>query len=250
MTEMHGWSEGHVAARHDWAPGLFTLSVAADVEPFEPGQFVNLALDLGGTIERRSYSIASPPGAPLEFLVAEVKPGVLTPSLGALEPGQKLLVERKPQGFFTLKWVPAARHLWLVATGTGLGPFLSILRSPDVYARFERVVLVHGARDRDHLAYREELRALRAARGGQLEVAWLVSREGTGEGVLAGRVTSALADGSLERAVGLTLSAADSHVMLCGNPAMIEEMTTLLGERGMKKHRVRAPGHITIEKYW
>jgi ferredoxin/flavodoxin---NADP+ reductase len=250
MTEMHGWSDGHVAARHDWAPGLFTLTLAAEVEPFEPGQFVNLALDLAGTIERRSYSIASPPGAPLEFLVAEVQTGVLTPSLGALEPGQKLLVERKPQGFFTLRWVPAARHLWLVATGTGLGPFLSILRSPDVYTRFERVVLVHGARDRNHLAYREELRALETARGGQLEVAWLVSREGAGEGVLAGRVTSALADGSLERAVGLPLSAADSHVMLCGNPAMIEEMTALLGERGMKKHRVRAPGHITIEKYW
>jgi ferredoxin--NADP+ reductase len=247
---MHGWSEGHVAARHDWAAGLFTLTVAAEIEPFEPGQFVNLALDFGGTIERRSYSIASPPGAPLEFLVAEVKTGVLTPSLGALEPGHRLLVERKPQGFFTLKWVPVARHLWLVATGTGLGPFLSILRSPDVYARFERVVLVHGARDRDHLAYREELRALATARGGQLDVVWVVSREAAGEGILAGRVTSALADGSLEREARLPLSPADSHLMLCGNPAMIEEMTALLGDRGLKKHRVRAPGHITIEKYW
>jgi ferredoxin--NADP+ reductase len=250
MTEMHGWSEGQVAARHDWAPGLFSLTVSAEVEPFEPGQFVNLALDLNGAIERRSYSIASPPGAPLEFLVAEVKTGVLTPSLCALQPGQKLLVERKPQGFFTLKWVPAARHLWLVATGTGLGPFLSILRAPDVYSRFERVVLVHGARQRTHLAYRTELLALERERGGQLDIAWLVSREPAGEGILAGRVTTALADGSLEKDVGLALSPADSHVMLCGNPAMIEETTSLLGERGLKKHRVRNPGHITVEKYW
>jgi ferredoxin/flavodoxin---NADP+ reductase len=250
MTLMHGWSEGHVAARHDWAPGLFSLTVAAEVEPYEPGQFVNLALDCGGTIERRSYSIASPPGAPLEFLVAEVETGVLTPSLGALGIGQQVLVERKPQGFFTLKWVPPARHLWLVATGTGLGPFLSILRSPDVYARFERVVLVHGARDHRHLAYQSELRALETERGGQLEIAWLVSRDTAGEGVLAGRVTSALSDGSLEGDVGVTLSPADSHVMLCGNPGMIEEMTSLLGARGMKKHRVRTPGHITVEKYW
>jgi ferredoxin--NADP+ reductase len=247
---MHGWSEGHVAARRDWAPGLFSLTIDAEVETFEPGQFVNLALDCGGVIQRRSYSIASPPGAPLEFLVAEVKSGVLTPSLGALSPGQALLVERKPQGFFTLKWVPAARHLWLVATGTGLGPFLSILRTPDVYARFERVVLVHAARRRAHLAYRDELRALEASHGGKLELAWIVSREEAGEGVLAGRVTSALTDGSLERDVGLALSAAESHAMLCGNPAMIEEMTALLGERGMKKHRVRTPGHLTIEKYW
>jgi ferredoxin/flavodoxin---NADP+ reductase len=247
---MHGWSEGHVAARREWAPGLFTLTVDAEIESFEPGQFVNLALDLSGTIERRSYSIASPPGAPLEFLVAEVETGVLTPSLGALSPGQTLLVERKPQGFFTLKWVPPARHLWLLATGTGLGPFLSILRSPDVYARFERVVLVHGARDRAHLAYREELRALASSRGGQLRLAWVVSRETPEDGVLAGRVTSTLADGSLETGVGMALSPAESHVMLCGNPAMIEEMTALLGERGLRKHRVRAPGHITIEKYW
>jgi ferredoxin--NADP+ reductase len=247
---MHGWSEGHVVARREWAPGLFSLTIDAEIEPFDPGQFVNLALDLGGVIERRSYSIASPPGAPLEFLVAEVETGVLTPSLGALSPGQKLLVERKPQGFFTLKWVPAARHLWLVATGTGLGPFLSILRAPDVYARFERVVLVHGARDRAHLAYRDELRALAGSRAGKLALAWVVSRETSRDGVLAGRVTSALADGSLETDVGLTMSATDSHVMLCGNPAMIAEMTALLGERGMKKHRVRTPGHITIEKYW
>jgi ferredoxin/flavodoxin---NADP+ reductase len=247
---MHGWSEGHVAARREWAPGLFSLTIDAEIEPFEPGQFVNLALDLGGTIERRSYSIASPPGAPLEFLVAEVETGVLTPSLGALSPGQRLLVERKPQGFFTLKWVPAARHLWLVATGTGLGPFLSILRTPEVYARFECVVLVHGARDRAHLAYRDELRALAISRAGQLRLAWVVSRETPGDGTLAGRVTSALADGSLEADVGMPLSAAESHVMLCGNPSMIEEMTALLGERGMKKHRVRTPGHITIEKYW
>jgi ferredoxin--NADP+ reductase len=247
---MHGWSQGHVVARHDWAPGLFSLTVAAEVEPFEPGQFVNLALDFGGTIERRSYSIASPPGAPLEFLVAAVRTGVLTPSLGTLLPGQTLLVERKPQGFFTLRWVPPARHLWLVATGTGLGPFLSILRAPDVYARFERVVLVHGVRARAHLAYRHALQSLEAERGGQLQIAWLTSREAAGDGILSGRVTTALADGSLERDVGIRLSPADSHAMLCGNPAMIEEMMALLGERGMKKHRVRTPGHITVEKYW
>src|SRR5687767_10780019 len=147
---MHGWSEGRLIARHDWAPGLFSLTVDASIEPFQPGQFVNLALDVGGTIERRSYSIASPPGAPLEFLVAEVPEGKLTPGLTRLAPGDRLLVEPKPQGFFTLRWVPDAPELWLVATGTGLGPFLSILRSDEPWERFERVVLAHSARDRSH----------------------------------------------------------------------------------------------------
>jgi len=247
---MLGWSEGQVTARRDWAEGLVSLTIAADVERFDPGQFVNLALECEGTIERRSYSIASPPGAPLEFLVAEVQNGVLTPHLAALGPGQKVLVERKPQGFFTLKWVPEARDLWLVATGTGLGPFMSILRSPEVWTRFDHVVLVHGARDAAHFAYRDTLVELGAVHGGKLKAAWVQSREPPARGELAGRVTTVLADGRLVRAVDATLSPAESHVMLCGNPQMIEEMMALLGARGLRRHRVRTPGHITIEKYW
>lgn len=247
---MQGWSEGQVTARRDWAEGLVTLTIAAEVERFDPGQFVNLALEREGTFERRSYSIASPPGEPLEFLVAEVQGGVLTPHLTALAPHQTVLVERKPQGFFTLKWVPEARDLWLVATGTGLGPFMSILRSPEVWARFESVVLVHGARDAAHFAYRETIVDCCAAHGGKLKAVWVQSRQAPEGGELAGRVTSALADGRLEQAAEVALSPADSHVMLCGNPQMIEEMTALLGERGLRRHRVRTPGHITIEKYW
>ncbi len=246
---MQGWSEGRVTARRDWADGLITLTIEADVQPFEPGQFVNLALAHDGVVERRSYSIASPPGAPLDFLLARVEDGVLTPRLTELEPGDRVFVEPKPQGFFTLRWVPAARDLWLVATGTGLGPFLSILRSNEVWGRFERVVLAHGVRDTAHFAHRDDLDALARERPGFRRV-WLASREPPSKAVLGGRVTTALADGSLERAAGVELSPSSSHVMLCGNPAMIEEMSTLLAERGLKKHRVRAPGHVTVEKYW
>lgn len=247
---MQGWSAGHLVARRDWAPGLSTLVIEAEVEPFAPGQFVNLALELDGVIERRSYSIASPPGAPLAFLVTEVPEGVLTPHLLRLSVGDQVWVEPKPQGFFTLKWVPPAAELWLVATGTGLGPFLSLLASVELWERFERVVLVHGVREAAHLAHRAELEALVTEKSGRFSFVPALSREPAATGILHGRVTALLADGSLERAAGTTLDAARSHVMLCGNPAMIEEMTTRLGERGMKKHRVRTPGHITFEKYW
>jgi ferredoxin--NADP+ reductase len=210
---------------------------------------VNLALDVAGSIERRSYSLASPPGVPLEFLVAEVPEGKLTPALLRLAPGDSVFVEPKPQGFFTLRWVPEAKELWLVATGTGLGPFLSILRSDEPWSRFEHVVLATAARDRAHLAYRDELAALLRARP-TFRVVSLVSREPAGADALHGRVTTALADGSLERAAGLPVTPERSHFMLCGNPAMIDDMIALLGERGLRKHRVRTPGHITIEKYW
>lgn len=246
---MHGWSEGRLIARHEWAPGLATLSVEAEIEPFVPGQFVNLALEHGDAIERRSYSIASPPGAPLEFLVAEVPHGKLTPDLMGLAPGARVLVEPKPQGFFTLRWVPEARDLWLLATGTGLGPFLSILRDAEVWQRFERVVLVHGARDVRHLAHAADLRAL-AARQPKLGLVSIVSREPEASGVLHGRVTTAFADGSLEAEAGLAITPEHSHLMLCGNPAMIDEMLEKLAARGLRKHRVRVPGHVTLERYW
>lgn len=246
---MSGWSEGRLLSRRDWAPGLSTLRVEADVEPFQPGQFVNLSLEGAADEDRRSYSIASPPGAPLEFLVTEVAGGKLTPRLFGLRVGDPLLVERKPQGFFTLRWVPAARDLWMIATGTGLGPFLSILKSEEVWQRFERVVVVHGVRDARHFAHEGELEAMKSVRPA-LHTVRIVSREVPVSGVLAGRVTTALENGELERAAGSGLEPANAHVMLCGNPTMIDEMTTLLAARGMKKHRVRNPGHITVEKYW
>jgi ferredoxin--NADP+ reductase len=247
---MQGWSAGHLIARRDWAAGLATLEVAAEVEAFEPGQFVNLALEVGGAIERRSYSIASAPGEPLRFLVTEVKDGKLTPHLLRLAPGDALFVEPKPQGFFTLKWLPPARELWLVATGTGLGPFLSILASSEPWQRFERVVLVHGVRESSQLAHHDELVRLGAERPGRFTLVAALSREPAAPDLLHGRVTTLLAHGELERAAGVSLDPERSHVMLCGNPAMIEEMTKLLGERGLRKHRVRSPGHITFEKYW
>jgi len=247
---MQGWSAGQVIARRDWAPGLSTLMVEAAVEAWSPGQFLNLALEVGGVIERRSYSIASAPGAPLAFLVTEVPGGVLTPRLLRLQPGQPLLVEPKPQGFFTLKWVPPSAELWLVATGTGLGPFLSLLGSEELWERFERIVLVHGVRETQHLAHRDELSALVRQRAGRFSFVPVVSREPGASGVLHGRVTTLLENGSLEQAAGTTLTPERSHLMLCGNPAMIEEMTTGLGARGLRKHRVRTPGHITTEKYW
>jgi len=246
---MNGFEQGRVAARRDWAPGLITLTVDAAIEPFNAGQFVNLGLELDGQFVRRSYSIASVPGAPLEFYLKEVAAGALTPRLTRLEPGASVWVERKPQGFFTLAYVPPCRDLWFVATGTGLGPFLAMLRGSEVWQRFERISVVHGARSALHLAYADELEALGAQHRGRFSYTQLVSG-GSAGAALPGRVTSALADGTLETRVGWSLDPERSHLMLCGNPDMILEVTAVLAVRGLRKHRVRTPGHITAEKYW
>jgi ferredoxin--NADP+ reductase len=247
---MNGFVEGRVAARRDWAPGLITLTVDATIEPFVAGQFVNLGLPAeGGDLVRRSYSIASAPGAPLEFYLKEVVGGALTPRLTRLQVGSRVLVERKPQGFFTLGYVPQCRELWLVATGTGLGPFLAMLRGGELWQRFERISVVHGAREASHLSYGEELAAFSAAHPGRLSYTTLVSGGSPGSS-LPGRVTTAFADGSLEARAGLSLDPERSHLLLCGNPDMILELTAVLTARGLRKHRVRTPGHITAEKYW
>lgn len=246
---MNGFEQGRVAACHHWAPGLITLTVAAAIEPFVAGQFVSLALELDGQFVRRSYSIATAPGAVLEFYLKEVPGGALTPRLVRLEPGAHVWVERKPQGFFTLGYVPMCRDLWFVATGTGLGPFVAMLRAGEVWQRFERINVVHGVRSAAHLSYTADFAALGAAHPGRLSYTPLVSG-GTPGDALPGRVTTALADGSLEARVGMSLDPERSHLMLCGNPDMILEVTALLALRGLRKHRVRTPGHITVEKYW
>lgn len=238
-----------MSARRDWAPGLVTLTIDATISPHAPGQFVNLGVERDGQVVRRSYSIASAPGAPLEFYLKEVPGGALTPELTHLPVGARVLVEAKPQGFFTLEYVPPCRDLWLVATGTGLGPFIAMLRSPEIWRRAERIVVVHGARRVAHLSYADELGALALAHAGRFTRVAVVSGEATDQ-ALQGRVTTAFADGSLEARAGVALDPERSHLMLCGNPDMIMELTAALGTRGLRKHRVRTPGHISAEKYW
>lgn len=245
--EKPGWSHAEITRRVDWSPGLMTLVLS--VEPsFEAGQFFNLGLTVEGSFERRAYSAASRPGAPLEFFVAEVSEGEFSPALFRLTAGERIWVEDKPQGFFTLRYLPKAQHLWCVASGTGLGPFIAMLRSETTWANFERIVLVHGVRAPDQLAYGEELSSMMKER--PLTVVHCLSRVAPRPGELAGRVTTALESGALERAAGLDLSPEHSHVMLCGNPAMVADMMGLLKKRRLVRHRQRNPGHVTIEKYW
>ncbi|MEB2311229.1 MAG: ferredoxin--NADP reductase [Sorangiineae bacterium] len=246
---MSGWTSATIVERRVWADGLATFRLAAAIEPFEPGQWVNLALEIDGELIRRAYSIASAPGAPLEFLLTVVDGGALTPTLLSLPDGAPVEVETRAQGFFTLHYVPEAKELWMVATGTGLGPFMSIVRSREVWERFEKIVLVHGVRHAAHLAYSDELDALSLAHEARLIRVPVVSREEV-PGALRGRIPHLLASGELEARAGVSLSSTRSHVMLCGNPGMITDMTAALHAVGLERHRVRKPGHITVEKYW
>jgi ferredoxin--NADP+ reductase len=216
---------------------------------FRPGQFMNLGLYLPSGFVSRSYSLASAPGEPVEVLLARVGEGALTPALFDLQPGASLVLDSKPQGFFSFDYVPPHRDLWLLATGTGLGPFLSMLRSGQAFERAERVILAHGTRGTAELAYRAELEALAHRRGGDFVYVPVLSRERAPD-LLQGRLTDVLTSGALEARAGAQLDPERSHLMLCGNPAMIEDVSGQLLARGLRRHRQRTPGHITTEKYW
>ncbi len=239
------WLEGTVAENRHWNEALFSLKVEAPRLAFQAGQFVRIALDIGGERIARPFSFVNPPQDPvLEFYGIVVPQGPLSPRLEKLAAGDRLYVASNPAGFLVLSEVPDAETLWLISTGTGIAPYLSILRTDAPWARFRNVVLVHAVRHAQELVYRELITAMP-----RLKYVTFVSREAH-PGSLPGRIPAAIRDGRLEAAAGVALDAASSHVMLCGNPQMLKDATAALAERGMRKHRRRNPGHITVESFW
>ncbi len=246
------WIEGTVAGQTRWTGRLLSLRVdtPAGAPAFEAGQFARLALEIDGERIARPYSFVNAPGAtPLEFYYAIVDAGPLSPRLATLAAGERVYVAPNPAGFLVLSEVPDAAILWLMSTGTGLGPFLSILRTETPWKRFRRVVLVHAARHPAELVYGDVLEAVAQAHPEQFVHVRITSREPV-DNALQGRIPGLVADGSLEARTGCELSAASAQVMLCGNPDMVKDTTAELALRGMKKHRRRSPGHITAENYW
>ena len=238
------WLTGTVVENRHWTETLFSLRLEGAPLEFQAGQFVRIALDIDGERVARAFSFVNAPQDPvLEFYGVIVPQGPLSPRLARLSSGDALHVAGNPAGFLVLSEVPDAETLWLISTGTGLAPFLSILRTETPWRRFRKVVLVHAVRYAYELTYREMIAATPA------RYVTFVSREQVA-GSLAGRIPAAIADGRLEQAAGVELAPDTSQVMLCGNPQMLKDAAAALMARGLRKHRRRAPGHITVESFW
>lgn len=251
---MAKWVEGRVAGTKRWNERLVSLEVEAPEVTFVAGQFGRLALPApAGAKEEmvgRPYSFVNPPDAPRhEFFFNVVPEGPLSPRLAALDAGDPLWLLPNANGFFTIAEVPEAPALWCISTGTGVGPFLSILRTPDPWEKFERVVLVQAVRVASDIAYQDVIAGVEHAHPGTFKYVPVVSREAHPH-ALPGRIPALIADGRLELRAGLALTADNAHAMLCGNPAMVDDVQGVLAGRGMKRHRRREPGHITLETYW
>ncbi|MBB3102116.1 ferredoxin--NADP reductase [Azomonas macrocytogenes] len=238
-------------------PNLFTLRTTRDPGfRFRAGQFARLGVrKASGSIVWRAYSMVSAPHDEfLDFFSIVVPGGEFTSELSRLQPGAELLVDKQAFGFLTLDRFPDGRDLWLLATGTGVAPFLSILQDFEAWERFERILLVYSVRESRELAYRkliDELpqREYLEGLGDRLTFIPVVTREKV-PGTLYGRITTLIENGELEHAAGLTLEPEHSRIMLCGNPQMIEDTRALLKARDLNLSLVRRPGQVAVENYW
>jgi ferredoxin/flavodoxin---NADP+ reductase len=229
---------------------------------FAVGQYARLGLADDNGVIWRAYSMASAPDSDqLEFYGIMVSGGLFTALLKNIKPGDRLLVEKQVYGFMTPDRFVDGDDLWMLATGTGIGPFISMLRDPYVWQKFRNLVLVHGVRHADEFSYRDALlalqkqppRAVPAAMRARLQVIETVTRDpvpAAGDHVLHGRITTLLENGLLEKTAGLPLTVDASRIMMCGNPDMIEDMRRLLHQRGMRPCRRMLPGQFVTENYW
>jgi len=246
----------HVIDVQHWNDSLFSFRTTRDPGfRFDSGQFVMMGLEVDGRPLMRAYSIASANYEEhLEFFSIKVQDGPLTSRLQHLQPGDPVLVSRKPTGTLVLNDLKPGRHLYLLGTGTGLAPFLSLVRDPETYERFDKIVLAHGVRQIADLAYADELEHALARHEylGPLVREKLiyypsVSREPFRN---RGRITDAIADGLMSETIGLpTLDPAIDRVMLCGSPAMLDDLSALLDGRGFHvSPRTREPGDYVVER--
>jgi ferredoxin--NADP+ reductase len=247
---MARWIEGRVVENRRWNQQLYSLKIDAPVEGFTAGQFTRLGLDIEGERVARPYSFVNAPHELyVEIYSITVPGGPLSNRLFELNKGDRIWMAAKGGGFFTLSQVPQADYIWMLSTGTALGPFLSMLKTDEPWGRFKKVVLVHAVRTAEELTYQDTIRDLLSSHEKQLSFIPFVSREDTNFAI-KGRIPQAIEDGRLEDRAGIELTVDNSQVMLCGNPDMVEDTSNVLMARGLKKNKRKEKGHITTENYW
>lgn len=252
---MSNFFEEQVLSVHHWTDRLFSFTTTRDPGfRFRTGEFTMIGLKVDGRPLLRAYSVVSPAWADtLEFFSIKVPDGPLTSRLQHIQVGDAITVGRKATGTLVLDNLLPGRNLYLLGTGTGLAPFLSTVRDPETYERYEKVVLVHGCRHVADLAYEDlitrelpEHEFLGEEIREKLVYYPTVTREAFRN---TGRITDLLASGKLPADAGLPpLDPAHDRVMICGSPAMMVELKSLLEARGFAEGSNSAPGHFVIEK--
>jgi len=249
------FNEERVLSVHHWTDRLFTFTTTRDQSlRFRNGHFTMIGLRVDGKPLLRAYSIVSANYEDhLEFLSIKVPDGAFTSRLQHIQVGDTIIVGRKPTGTLVIDYLLPGKRLYLLSTGTGLAPFMSIIRDPETYEKFEQVILVHGVRQVDELAYHDVL------------LEHLPKHEFLGELVTSklryyptvtrqayrnmGRVTELIETGKLFEDLGLTpFDPANDRVMICGSPGMLRDLKEMLESRGFHEGNTSTPGDFVIER--
>lgn len=251
-----------VLSTHEWVPGkLFSVTVSRPENfSFKAGQFARLGLthpdhpDAEPTIWR-AYSLVNAPDQPeLEFYAIVVPDGEFSPRLAQLKPGDSLYIDRTLFGFLTLDRFEPGGTLWLIATGTGLSAYLSMLHDPATWNSFEHIILVHGVRTCAELAYKELITSWKSQSGSapfNARFTYLpIPTQESLPGTPKARITTLLENGQLEVLAKTPLNPATDKIMLCGNPAMVTDARALLKTKGFAAGRRGVPGNLAVENYW
>jgi ferredoxin--NADP+ reductase len=252
---MSAFNEERVLSVHHWTDKLFTFTTTRDPAlRFSNGHFTMIGLKVNNKPLLRAYSIVSANYEEhLEFLSIKVPDGPLTSKLQHIQVGDSVIVGRKPTGTLVIDYLLPGKRLYLLSTGTGLAPFMSIIRDPDTYERFEQVILVHGVRTKDELAYHDLLTEHLPAHEflGDLVTSKLryyptVTREAYRN---MGRVTELMESGKLFKDLGVPgLDPDTDRVMICGSPGMLRDLKHMLEARGFKEGNTSTPGAFVIER--
>ncbi|RMW99346.1 ferredoxin--NADP reductase [Allofranklinella schreckenbergeri] len=252
---MSAFNEEKVLSIHHWNDTLFSFTTTRDPSlRFSNGHFTMIGLRVDGKPLLRAYSIASANYEDhLEFFSIKVPDGPLTSRLQHIQPGDTLLVGRKPTGTLLLNYLRPGKRLYLLSTGTGLAPFLSTIRDPETYERFEQVILVHGTRFVNELAYQDlichtlpEHELLGEYIKGKLLYYPTVTREPFRN---QGRITTLIENGKLFADLGLPeISREEDRVMICGSPAMLADLKELFEQRGFVEGNTSTPGDFVVER--
>ena len=252
---MSAFNEEQVLSVHHWTDRLFSFTTTRDTAlRFSNGHFTMIGLEIDGKKLLRAYSIVSANYEDhLEFLSIKVPDGPLTSRLQHIKPGDRILVGRKPTGTLLIDYLLPGRRLYMLSTGTGLAPFMSVIRDPETYERFDEVVLVHGVREVDELAYHDYLTEhlpkhefLGEMVAQKLRYYPTVTRE---EFVHMGRITELIESGKMFEDLKVPpLDPAVDRVMICGSPAMLRDLKGMLETRGFKEGSTTRPGDFVIER--
>jgi ferredoxin--NADP+ reductase len=252
---MSAFHEERVLSVHHWTDRLFTFTTTRDPAlRFSNGHFTMIGLKVDGKPLLRAYSIVSPNYEErLEFLSIKVQDGPLTSKLQHIQVGDAIIVGRKPTGTLVIDYTLPGKRLYLFGTGTGLAPFMSIIRDPDTYEKYEQVILAHGVREVAELCYRDYLtnelprhEFLGEMVSRQLLYYPTVTREPFQN---MGRITDLIESGKLTDDLGLPrLNPAEDRAMLCGSPGLLTDMRRILEGMGFQEGNTSTPGDYVVER--